>query len=248
MSPIQARTQPIEGGCILYDATSMHIADASLFDLAQWAARGALEQVVGGRGSVAILKHDSERWVLRHYRRGGLIAQLSRDRYLWLGAERTRSFSEWRLLAHLLELGLPVPRPIAARYLRSGLTYTADLLTMMLEDRRTLAQALSAGDVAEQLWRDIGRTVARFHAHGVHHADLNAHNILLPARADAPSGVYLLDFDRGRIRARGAWEERVLARLKRSLEKVSGQAGRTFDERAWRWLLDAYSAALAEAG
>lgn len=48
---------------------------------------------------------------------------------------------------------------------------------------------------------------------GVHHADLNAHNILL---AD-DGAVYVLDFDRGRIRARGAWENNVLARLHRSL-------------------------------
>src|SRR5690606_1823588 len=29
--------------------------------------------------------------VLRHYRRGGLIAKLIRDQYLWTGAQRTRS-------------------------------------------------------------------------------------------------------------------------------------------------------------
>jgi len=50
----------------------------------------------------------------------------------------------------------------------------------------------------------------------VQHADLNAHNILL-----ADDAVYVLDFDRGRVRARGAWEQAVLARLQRSLVKVT---------------------------
>ncbi|MCJ7452688.1 MAG: hypothetical protein MUO39_09475, partial [Steroidobacteraceae bacterium] len=51
--------------------------------------------------------------------------------------------------------------------------------------------------------------------------------------------VYVLDFDRGRIRARGAWEDRVLARLRRSLDKVTGglPAGR-FGDAEWQWLLD----------
>ena len=43
---------------------------------------------------------------------------------------------------------------------------------------------------------------------GVHHADLNALNILL---ADE-GAVHVLDLDRGRIRARGAWENKVPAR------------------------------------
>src|SRR4029453_11025308 len=63
------------------------------------------------------------RWVLRHYRRGGLIAKLSQDSYLWTGAARTRSFAEWRLLAELRRRGLRVPAPIAARYVRGLFTY-----------------------------------------------------------------------------------------------------------------------------
>ena len=41
-------------------------------------------------------------WVLRRYLRGGMAARFARDRYLWLGEERTRSFRELRLLAELL--------------------------------------------------------------------------------------------------------------------------------------------------
>jgi 3-deoxy-D-manno-octulosonic acid kinase len=239
------------GGGILYDASRLSKPADELFSPAQWSARSALEQVPGGRSSIALLKvgawpglqtHfepglESGQWVLRHYRRGGLIAKLSQDRYLWAGPERTRSFAEWRLLAKLRALGLPVPAPIAARYVRGLLTYRADLITELLPQTRTLADAITGHDLPEGQWQAIGQTIAAFHRHGVHHADLNAHNILLAQRQP---NVYLLDFDRGRIEARGAWEQVVLARLHRSLEKVKGQrADVRFGEQQWRWLMGA---------
>ncbi|HEX2493494.1 MAG TPA: 3-deoxy-D-manno-octulosonic acid kinase [Steroidobacter sp.] len=234
------------GGGILYDASRLSKPQDELFDRAHWAAKHALEERSGGRGTVALLLAGGQRWVLRHYRRGGFVAKISRDRYVWTGGARTRSFAEWRLLAQLRRLGLPVPAPIAARYVRRGWTYTADLITELLPDAATLAQAIVQPTLPADQWREIGRTIAAFHAHGVHHADLNAHNILL-ARADepcarcsvAPPLVYLLDFDRGRIRPRGAWENDVLNRLRRSLEKITRERpNAAFDERAWGWLME----------
>src|SRR5688572_4700680 len=151
-------------------------------------------------------------------------------------ADRTRGFREWRLLRVLAALDLPAPRPVAARYRRNGIFYRADLLTVELPSRATLAQVLVSDPLPMQRWSDIGRCIGRFHAHGVRHADLNANNIVLgPARE-----VYLLDFDRGRIVARGAWEVAVLARLERSLVKVTQAlpAGRYGPEQ-WQLLLDA---------
>jgi hypothetical protein len=44
------------------------------------------------------------------------------------------------------------------------------------------------------------------------------------------------------MRARGEWEQDVLARLKRSLEKVKAQRPNAkFGEEEWRWLLTATS-------
>jgi 3-deoxy-D-manno-octulosonic acid kinase len=97
----------------------------------------------------------------------------------------------------------------------------------------------------ERSWRAVGRTIAAFHAAGVHHADLNANNILLrtDSAADAAGdAVYILDFDRGRLRARGSWEQQVLARLRRSLEKISAKADQSFDESQWGWLIEGYQA------
>lgn len=202
-------------GGILYDAARLRKPDAALFDRHQWQARGLLEEFAGGRGSVSVLHATEGDWVLRHYRRGGLAARVSGDRYLWAGADATRSFREWRLLAELVRRGLPVPAPIAACYERRGATYTADIITARLMDARTLARAIEDQALGSAAWMHVGRTIARFHASGVHHADLNANNIML-----AGDDIYVLDFDRGRIRARGNWEADVIARLKRSLDKL----------------------------
>jgi 3-deoxy-D-manno-octulosonic acid kinase len=233
------RFERVTGGGILYDASRLRKPAAELFDTAYWRAQGGLQEVAGGRASVAIITAGSERWVLRHYRRGGFVARISRDSYFWLGESRTRSFAEWRLLAELRRRGLPVPAPIAARYVRGLLTYRADLITEHLPDSRTLADAITGTQLPREQWSAVGRTLAAFHREGVHHADLNAHNILI-AHAVAPR-VFLLDFDRGRIEPRGSWEQDVLARLRRSLEKIKAQRGTVaFGQEQWDWLVAGY--------
>jgi len=224
-------------GAVLYDASRCESPDERVFERGHWRALGTLEEAAGGRGTVAFLGDGERRWVLRHYRRGGLVARLFDDAYLWTGRDRTRAFREWRLLRELRAAGLPVPVPVAARYERHGLLYRADLLTEELPTRRTLAQVLAAAPLDATAWRAIGACVGRLHAHGVHHADLNAHNLLL----GVDGTVYVLDFDRGRIRVRGAWERGVLERLQRSLRKVTaGLPARRFDEAAWQALLSGY--------
>lgn len=233
-------------GGIVYDGSILGKPADAWFEREHWRSKNAITEMAGGRGSVALLHSDAGDWVLRHYKRGGLVAKISADRYLWTGAQRTRSFAEWRLLARLLALGLPVPRPIAARFVRHGPTYCADLITARLMGTRTLADVLRERSLDEEEWFVIGRVIARFHAHGVHHVDLNANNILLASESTSGSGsptAYVLDFDRGRIRTRGAWEAQVLARLKRSLEKLQRlQSNVVFGAREWAWLAAAAQA------
>jgi 3-deoxy-D-manno-octulosonic acid kinase len=102
---------------------------------------------------------------------------------------------------------------------------------------RSCARAIGAGcfdTTGAAAWRAVGACIGRLHARGVQHADLNAHNLLL----GDDGAVYVLDFDRGRVRPRGAWEQAVLERLRRSLAKVTTDLppGR-FDETAWAALL-----------
>jgi len=228
-------------GGIVYDAARLRKPEAGMFTRAYWQERSQLESMSGGRGTVSVLHSQEGDWILRHYKRGGLAARISADRYLWLGANATRSLREWRLLAQLHDRGLPVPAPIAARYERTGLLYRADIITARLSHARTLAQVIAEKSLDATAWRHIGQTIARFHAVGVHHADLNANNIMLTDDA-----VYLLDFDRGRIRARGAWEGDVIARLQRSLEKLRTKHPElNYGEREWQALLAGVNAAVS---
>jgi 3-deoxy-D-manno-octulosonic acid kinase len=223
------------GGAMLYDASAVGQADFGLLSLDHWQQAGWVETTPGGRGTVAFLRTaEGQRWVLRHYRRGGLMARLADDLYLWTGEERTRAFREWRLLRQLREWQLPVPRPIAAGYRRHGLAYRADLLTEELPVRLTLAQALREDSLPASTWEAVGRCIGALHARGVQHADLNANNLLLGEQG----AVYMLDFDRGLIRTRGAWEHHVLSRLQRSLRKVTaGLPPDRFGAVQWQALL-----------
>jgi 3-deoxy-D-manno-octulosonic acid kinase len=214
-------------------------ATDAMFDPQYWSARGELSAAPGGRGSAWFVGGIGAAWVLRHYRRGGWVARISSDRYGWQGEDRVRAFAEWRLLQYLSERGLSVPKPVAARYQRTGLLYRCDLITERIVDAQSLGAALALAPVAEITWRAIGAAIARLHRHRVDHADLNAHNILL----DGGQRVTLIDFDRGRMRRQGRWTIGNLRRLRRSLEKISRNlpAGR-FTPAAWEQLTGGYRA------
>lgn len=208
-----------------------------MFDPDWWQDNGSLTRIGGGRGGVHLVHASGERpWVLRHYRRGGFVARMIDDRYFFSGEERTRSFREWRLLAEIVALGLPAPRPVAARYTRQGTTYTADLLTVQIQDASPLSAFIASG-TAQVPWASVGATIRRFHDAGICHADLNAHNILI----GADGTVHLLDFDRGSMRGAGRWRHANLARLKRSLDKIAAAGPRSFVPGQWQALQDAYA-------
>jgi 3-deoxy-D-manno-octulosonic acid kinase len=229
-------------GAMLSDPACLgNLSDAagSLFDAEFWRLRGELIDVTRGRGSAWFVTAGSRQWVLRHYRRGGCIARVSQDRYVWAGEDRVRAFAEWRLLELLSKRGLRVPKPVAARYQRRGLFYRCDLITQRIVDAKPLSETLKDGAVSESTWRAVGAAVAQLHRVGVDHADLNAHNILL----DTQGAVSVIDFDRGRLRAPGAWASRNLQRLRRSLEKVSrGLPADRYSAEVREWLLAGYGA------
>ena len=225
-------------GAILFDHEYLRQAEISLFSPAHWGDK-ARPVGEGGRGGAWFVDAPFGRCVLRHYLRGGLAARFSRAHYLWRGADRSRSFAEFRLMRKLIAQKLPVPRPLAAFYLRDGLRYRAALLMERLEDVRSLAdRALVAEHGAP--WEEAGRLIARFHRAGLDHADLNAHNILF----DSNGRGWLIDFDRGVLRIPAThWRERNLKRLLRSLLKLRGERNREDVEKDFARLRRAYELA-----
>jgi 3-deoxy-D-manno-octulosonic acid kinase len=213
-------------------------AAESLFDPEFWRRRGELTDVTGGRGAAWFVGAGERQWVLRHFRRGGFIARFARDTYVWAGEARVRAFAEWRLLDALTCRGLAVPRPIAARYRRRGLTYRCDLITQRFVDAEPLSAALARHALSEARWRAVGAAIAQLHRAGVDHADLNAHNVLIDKET-----VSVIDFDRGRLRPPGAWSARNVRRLRRSLAKITraGPPDRCTAQ-TWEWFLAGYRA------
>ncbi len=241
ISTLPTRIARQDGNGIVYEDTLVSHADPTLFDSASWVTATLAPGDAGGRGATLFIEHDGQQWVLRHFYRGGAIRRVLQDQFLWLGEERTRCFREWRLLDRLQSLGLPSPRPVAARYRRRGAVYTADLITVRIPGVESLSTRLrrspTGADVGPEVWMAVGRCIRSFHWANVFHADLNAHNLQI----DGANRIFLLDFDRGRIRTdRSNWRAANLARLHRSLTKISQDGAAQFTSREWRWLLDGY--------
>ncbi len=235
MNPTEKRLGPQH---LLFDADLLQTIDPRIFQPEWLRQAGLMRGSAEGRGTTHFMELDGRACVLRHYLRGGLVAGLLGDRYLRRPRRWSRPWREWRLLAHLAELRLPAPLPVAARLNTAGMFYRADLITLRIEDSRSLATILRTTPLERRLWRAMGETIGRFHHHGVFHADLNAHNILL----DGSGAVYLIDFDRGSIRAPATgWQRTNIERLRRSLEKLSAQPpGLHFTSADWRTLLDGW--------
>jgi 3-deoxy-D-manno-octulosonic acid kinase len=200
-------------GSIVFDAARLRQASSALFDPHAYGTAARAVRGRGGRGAAWFVDGEFGAGVLRHYRRGGWAARASKDGYLWQGRSRVRSLREYTLLRQLRAAGLAVPAPIAAWYLRRGWHYRAAILVERIPGASSLVEAVNANEAP---WAEVGAAIARCHRARAHHADLNANNILL----DRERQPWLIDWDRGRIEpSAGAWMQRVLDRLQRSLLK-----------------------------
>jgi 3-deoxy-D-manno-octulosonic acid kinase len=240
-----ARIHADAAGLIVFDADLSPQVGHEWFDPEHWESTGRLHARGGGRGAACFIDTPAGPCVLRHFHRGGMVARLLGDRYLFKPFERTRGVAEFRLLARMRDMGLPVPQPLAARCVRHGLQYTADLITCRIMDAETLAEVQAAGRLDAPLAERVGALVGRFHARGVWHADLNAHNVLV-----TPHSLYLIDFDRGRLRTPAtSWQQANLRRLRRSLVKLgaAGEGEQVLQHTIWEPLLRGHASSLAEA-
>nr|WP_253944269.1 3-deoxy-D-manno-octulosonic acid kinase [Pseudogemmobacter hezensis] len=233
-------TKSQEKGCVLwYDSTALPQGEPRLFDLAWLRENGHLAGSSTGRNQAWFLRYNGLELVWRHFWRGGLVGRVNRDLYLRRPAAQSRAMEEFMLLDWMREQGLPVPRPIMARYQPAGLFYRADLITERIPQSRTLAEVLRDAPLSAAVWGQIGQVIAQMHVAGVDHTDLNCRNILL----DEAGKVWLIDFDKCARRRPGGWQAENLSRLHRSLVKEQGKvAGLHWSPQDWQALQAGYDA------
>jgi 3-deoxy-D-manno-octulosonic acid kinase len=179
-------------------------------------------EALEGRGRVAVVPDPvapsdggADRWVVRHYHRGGSVARLLGDRYLRVG--EPRPFRELRVLEAVRARGVPAPEPVGAAVYPAGPFYRGDLVTRWVPASVDLASLLfnpmrpspvegpveetaghpvgadsggglaadPAGDTRLAAMRATGRLVRLLHDRGVAHPDLNLKNVLLVSPAGA---------------------------------------------------------------
>jgi len=198
-----------------------------------------------GRGQALRVNLHGVDGVLRHYRRGGLIARFNPEHYWSWRTADSRAMAEFTLLRWMHARDLPVPRPLAARRVGRGLRYTADIVVEWVPGTRNLAQLLDEREALPNEWAALGQAIRRLHDQQICHSDLNCHNLLL----DNNGQGWIVDFDKCGHRPGEAWKAPNLGRLQRSLRKEAGRRpGFHWQESAWAGLLHAYTSPAGKEG
>jgi 3-deoxy-D-manno-octulosonic acid kinase len=229
----------IDSNFVLFDPLLFPSPGLEMFDGAYWRAQNSLTGSAIGRGTTYFFRYNDKEFVLRHYRRGGLIGKFLKDQYLYTGVHNTRAWQEFQLLATMRNLDLPVPRPAGACVANNGpLYYRADLISEKIPDANDLHQFLLKAPLDKQTWHNIGLTIRRFHQHQVFHHDLNIHNIMLDSRQK----VWLIDFDKCCFKVGDKWKMANIERLKRSIRKEQSLHDQyQVDEFSIKSLLEGYA-------
>lgn len=210
---------------------------AFTFDIEYWQQQNAIIGSAQGRGTTWFIQLETMQAALRHYRRGGLFGKLISDSYFFTGFEKARSVQEFKLLENLREKGVSVPLPIAARVVKKGLFYTADILSEKIPNATDLVDILMKGAIDNSLYQAIGREIKKLHQAQVNHTDLNIHNILI----DKDNKVWIIDFDKCYQQAGDSWKESNLQRLLRSFRKELNKRKIHWQEEDWQALIKAYA-------
>lgn len=233
----RVRTSTDAGRTGWFDPHHLSQVSAQTFNPATHAGGTALA-TGSGRGQALLIQQNGHGYVLRHYRRGGLMARLSDDRFWRAAPHDSRAMREFTLLRLMRSWQLPVPEPIAASHRPRGLLfYEADILVGLIPDSANVVQWLQRRALTAAEWKALGHAVRRLHERQVFHSDLNAHNLLL----DGAGQAWVVDFDKCAVRPDHDWKPRNLDRLLRSLRKEAGRVTPYhWTEADWAHLLSGY--------
>jgi 3-deoxy-D-manno-octulosonic acid kinase len=205
-----------------------------------WAVGAAGPERLAGRGAVPVADAPCGRVAVRHYRRGGALAALWRDRYPRLGTPRP--LRELQASVAARARGIPTPEVVAVTMHPGRWSYRADLATRFIPGAAELAELVFPGGARPPDLLDrchaAGALGGSLAAAGLYHPDLNLKNILIRTGTAGGGGsagepaageeVWLVDLDRARVGSGAAGataDARMLARLRRSWEKWERRAG-----------------------
>ncbi|OLQ86128.1 3-deoxy-D-manno-octulosonic acid kinase [Vibrio panuliri] len=231
------KTLQVDNQTIWYDETLLKEDPKQVFSPEFWQKNGQVIGSAQGRGTTWFVKTKLLDAALRHYRRGGLFGKIVNDSYLFSRWEKTRSYQEYQLLQVLIGAGVNVPRPIAARAIKQGLVYKADLLSEKIANAKDLVSVLSENALSDEMYQKIGQEIRKMHDAQVNHTDLNIHNILI----DDQEKVWIIDFDKCNRQSGDDWKQSNLDRLKRSFEKEVGKRNVAWQERDYVMLIEGYN-------
>jgi tRNA A-37 threonylcarbamoyl transferase component Bud32 len=214
----------------------------TLFD---YAARHPDAEAVKGRQTLYMIPGPGAvRWVVRQLSHGGLLAPITRKRFL--KSDRPRPFNELLLSVRLQQLDIRTPNVVAAVVYPSGLSYGGEVAREKIENALDLADCLFGKDDLEPMERAgalaaAGRLIGELHREDVLHPDLNLKNILIQSPTGQPR-AYILDIEKSEIVSdlSGSQRENMLARFSRSAHKFEHRAGRRISADEWKIFRAAY--------
>ena len=219
---------------IIYADDLIKDINEDFFEVNKWLQNQSADVTYSGRGETIFFEHQNLKCVLKHYYRGGILGHFIRDRYLWTGIDGSRPIREFRRLKELCEMDLPVAKPIGARVKKSGASYTADLITIEIENSKTLSELIAEDHVNKNVWEAVGKCLHLFSNKEIYHPDLNTNNILI----DDELNVYLIDFDTSsRLHQKISSKRSTLDRFHRSLKKTFKNSNKKFLESDWNVIL-----------
>lgn len=225
------------GHHFIFDDALISEPSVDTFSPEFWQFQNKITGQAQGRGTTIFIQHEQQHWVLRHFKRGGLVGKLLSDQYLFLGVARSRPFEEFRLLKMMREQGLLVPTPVAARIHRQGIIYRGDLITKNIPDSNDLHHMLCRQSLSKDDWHNVGKALAAMHNCQVYHHDANIRNIMM----DQNRHIWLIDFDRCHKRQGNSWKQSNLNRLLRSLKKEKNKNPVFYwDESKWKHCIAGY--------
>lgn len=131
--------------------------------------------------------------IIKHYRRGGLLANLIKHHYL--KTSKTRGQIEFEQMERAGKHGINVPQPVAFGY-RGRLIYRAWLVTQKVMDCQTLAlYSQISPERIPAIMEQLGRQIRLLVKNRILHADFHPGNVLV----DNSQQIYIIDFDKSAL-------------------------------------------------